>query len=156
MTSNPYDPNDPNRAFEYPSQESRPPVDPYAPVDYPATYPPPIAPGYPPFPPPYQGYGADPYAPYPQAPSRGTNGMAIGALVSSLMGLVLCFCFVPSVVGIALGAIAMNQTTRTGQSGHGMALAAVIVGAVAILFGIGFWLLAGLAPDHTSCSGGTC
>jgi hypothetical protein len=151
-----YDPNDPNRPFEYPSLEgySGPPANPYQPVDYPypSTYPssPSGATGYPQFPPPYQGYGASPYDPYATARPQATNGMAIGALVSSLVGLPLCICFIPSVVGIALGIIAMGQTKRTGEQGHGLAVAAVIVGAVTIVLGIGAWILVALAPDDTS------
>lgn len=150
-----YDPNDPNRAFEYPSLENGPPsADPYAPVDYPAanpifqnpTYQPPQA-----FPPPYQGYAADPYDPYRAAgPQQGTSGLAIGALVCSLVGLVLCCFFVPSVVGTILGAVAMNDTKRTGQQGHGMAVTGLIVGAVGIAFGIGFWVFAAMAPDTST------
>jgi hypothetical protein len=145
MTS---DPNDPNRAYEYPSLEQNPPpVDPYAPVDYPTNYPPPPPgypppppgyppppPGYPPpFPPPYPGYGTDPYDPYRQAPLQGTNGKAVGALVAALLGVPLCFfCGIPSIVALVLGVMAMNETKRTGQDGHGMALAAVIVAGITL------------------------
>jgi len=160
-----YDPNDPNRPFEYPSLEgySDPRANPYQPVDYPPAYPPGVPPGYPQFPPPYQGYGAqgygygvNPYDPYGAAQAPGTSGMAIGALVSSLLGLALCVCFIPSIVGIALGVVAMGQTKRTGEKGHGMALAAVIVGAVTIVLGIGIFIIAALVPDGTDCSGAYC
>jgi uncharacterized protein with PQ loop repeat len=57
--------------------------------------------------------------------------MAIGALVTSLVGLF--FCGVPSIVGLVLGIVAMRETSRTGQDGHGMALAAVIVGAIVLV-----------------------
>ncbi|MEU0498693.1 DUF4190 domain-containing protein [Mycobacterium sp. NPDC006124] len=95
-------------------------------------YPPPgyPPPGYPPpgYPPQYQGgYAYDPYAP---ARPAGTNGKAIAALVTSLVGLF--FCGVPAIFGLILGVIAMRETRRTGQEGHGMALAGVIVGALAV------------------------
>jgi hypothetical protein len=89
--------------------------------------------GYPPpgYPPQYQGgYGA-PYDPYAPARPVGTNGKAIAALVTSLSGLF--FCGVPSIVGVILGIIAMRETKRTGQEGHGMALAGVIVGALSVV-----------------------
>ncbi len=139
-------PDEPTHGREYPSLEnSRPPVDPYAPVDYPSDSivppnygPPPGYPqsGYPPpgYPPQYPGsygYGYDPYA--PQRPP-GTNGKAIAALVTSLGGM---FCGLPSIVGVILGIIAMRETKQTGQDGHGMALAAVIVGALIVAA----WLL---------------
>lgn len=113
--------------------------DPFAPVDYPADagLPPPLyppsAPGYPPpyASPPGQGYypagyGYDPYRPI-RPP--GTNGMAIGSLVCSLVG-VFC-CGVTCVVGVILGVTAMRETKRTGQDGFGIALAGTIIGGLA-------------------------
>lgn len=145
MTS---DPNDPNRPFEYPSLEQSGPVDPYAPIDYPSAYPPPPPQAYPTgFPPPYQPYGANPYDPYGVGRPQGTNGQAIGALISSIIGAPLCFCFIPSIVGIVLGIVAMNETKRTGQQGHGMALAAVIVGGISIAFGVVIMIIGAVAPD---------
>ena len=84
----------------------------------------------------YAGYSSDPYDPYGTGPPQGTNGLAIGALVSSLAGIVFCACLIPSIVGIVLGVIAMGQTKRTGQSGHGLALAGVILGAVTLALGV--------------------
>jgi hypothetical protein len=113
----------------------------YPPPDYPRPgypqvgYPPPPA-GYPPQYPSGYPYGYDPYAP---ARPTGTNGKAIGALVTSLAGLMLCG--VPSIVGVILGVIAMRETKRTGQEGHGMALAGVIVGALSV---VGWLLYAGV------------
>lgn len=109
----------------------------YPPPGYPqAGYPPP---GYPPQNQPYQGgypggYG-NPYDPYAPARPVGTNGKAIAALVTSVAGL--AFCGLPSIVGLVLGVLAMRETKRTGQEGHGLALAGVIVGALSIVG----WLL---------------
>jgi Domain of unknown function (DUF4190) len=156
-----YDPNDPNRAFEYPSlDQSRPPVDPYAPIDYPPTYPS-VPPAYPPspqvypppaFPSPYQAYGTDPYAydPYGVGRPQGTNGQAIGALVAAIVGVPLCFCGIPSIVAIVLGIVAMNQTKRTGQDGHGMALAAVIVGGITLAACVVFWIVSAVTPSSST------
>lgn len=123
--------------------------DPFAPVDYPtdAGLPPPLYPpppqGYPPlyppppqsYPPPYpvapgyyQGTGSG-YDPYRQMRPPGTNGKAIGALVSSLVG-VFC-CGVTCIVGVILGVIAMRETKRTGQDGYGIAMAGTIIGGLA-------------------------
>lgn len=171
-------PDEPTRGHEYPPLESSPPpVDPYAPVDYPSgpiappnygpppgypqpgppppgfptdgypppDYPPPDYPpagypppgaapmGYPPpgYPPPYPGGYGYPYDPYGQQRPPGTNGKAIAALVTSLGGVF--FCGVPSLVGFVLGIVAMRETKRTGQDGHGLALAGVILGALAVV-----------------------
>ena len=64
---------------------------------------------------------------YPMPPT-GSNGLAVASLITSLVGLV--FCGIPSIVGLILGIIAMRETRRTGQAGHGLALAGVIVGGV--------------------------
>ena len=166
--------DEPSHGREFAPLESTPPFDPYAPVDYPADAPPPGAgvpyphpgypppnpypptggyppPGYPPYPMPYPPPGGySPYAPYdPYAPGRpsGTNGKAIGALVTSLVSVSLCGCFIPSLVGVVLGFIAMAETKRTGQEGHGMALAAVIVGIITLIGGVFVIVLAFLDPS---------
>ena len=83
-------------------------------------------PGYPP---PYAyGYG---YAP----PQGGTSGMAIAAMICGICGFV---CLVPGLVGIVLGIVALPQIKRNGQSGRGMAIAGIVVGALWI---VGFVLL---------------
>jgi Domain of unknown function (DUF4190) len=158
MTS---DPNDPNRAFEYPSlEQSGPGVDPSAPIDYPPTNPSgyPQPPGYPPptgypgpaFPAPYQPYGTAPYDPYVDSHPQGTNGQAIGALVAGIVGLPLCFCGIPSIIAIVLGILAMNETKRTGQDGHGMALAGVIIGVIGLVLSVLMWITSAVTPTQSS------
>lgn len=71
-------------------------------------------------------YGQPPQPqPYPQ--QQGTSALAIGALISA---------FVCSPVGIILGFVARSQIRKTGQSGDGIATAAIVVGVVSILLGI--------------------
>ncbi len=121
-------PEQPYRGAEYPPLErSAQPADPYAPVDYPS--------GYPPLPPPVYpqpaGTGiprASPYDPYRQGKPPGTNGKAIAALVTALVGLM--FCGLPSIVGLILGPMAMRECRRTGQDGYGIALAGAIIGGI--------------------------
>lgn len=77
------------------------------------------APGYP-MPP------AAPYGAYPQAPMvTGTNGLAIGSLVTSCFGFLYGL---SAIVGIILGIIALNQIKQTGQQGRGLAIAGIVVG----------------------------
>lgn len=92
---------------------------------------------------PQQGYGY-PYQPgYPGygMPPQGTNGMAIGALITSCIGLLCCGLFVVSTVGLILGVIAQKQIDQTGQEGRGFAQAAIWVGAVSIGLGVIIWIL---------------
>jgi Domain of unknown function (DUF4190) len=116
-------------ATSYPPPGPFPPPGAYPP---PGPYPPPV--GYGP-PPSAYGYGT------PYADPTSTSGKAIGALVTSLAGVPLCFCLVPSVVGIVLGIVAMNDIKKTGQQGFGLALAAIIVGGMSIALSFLFWVI---------------
>ncbi len=79
-------------------------------------------------------YGQYDYGGYGAIQQRGTNGMAIGALVSAIAGAL--FCGVPSIVGAILGHVALNQIKQTGEEGRGMALAGVIIGWVAFVLSV--------------------
>ncbi|GAA5096504.1 DUF4190 domain-containing protein [Nocardia iowensis] len=86
-----------------------------------------------------QPYGYQPsYQPYGMPQQQGTNGMAIGALISSLAGFVTCG--LGSIVGIVLGVIALNQVKQSGQEGKGMALAGIWIGVGAIVLAV-LWFL---------------
>ncbi len=76
---------------------------------------------------------------YPPVPRR-TNGMAIGALVVSLVSLLTCP--FAGAVGIYLGNRARNEIRSTGEDGDGMALAGIIVGWIAVAFVL-LWLCFG-------------
>ncbi|WP_326545729.1 DUF4190 domain-containing protein [Mycolicibacterium sp. ND9-15] len=109
------------------------------PVDYPAD------PGLPPavYPPSYgpaagYAYAPVPYDPYRGMKPQGTNGIAVAALVISLVSLV--FCGLPSIIGLILGIIAMRDTRRSGQDGYGLALAGVIISGIPIVLWVLYWL----------------
>ncbi|MEW2426464.1 DUF4190 domain-containing protein [Micromonospora sp. NPDC047644] len=97
------------------------PVDPYAGAKQQATQPMPgyAPPGYaqPGYPQQYPGYG------YPQQPK--TNGLAIAAFVLALIGFTSC---ITAPIGAILGHVAQKQIRLSGESGAGMAKAAIIVG----------------------------
>jgi hypothetical protein len=131
----------------------------YPPVDYgaipppayspapPAYSPPPqMPPGAYPAPPPYGPYNAPYPGPYgspygnPYPPVYGTqpvtNGMAIGSLVSSLVGIpayFMCLPFVGSVIGVILGIVALSQIKNRHQKGKEMAIAGIAIGGVCLL-----------------------
>jgi hypothetical protein len=106
--------------YEYPPLGDRD-----GPVEYPADAGPP-PPGYPMAGPAY--YPS--YDPYQPVRPTGTNGKAIASLVCSAVGLMCCG--LTSIVGVILGVIAMRETRRSGQDGHGLALAGTIIGGLAI------------------------
>ncbi|MBE1552448.1 hypothetical protein GGC64_006535 [Mycobacterium sp. OAS707] len=106
------------------------------PVDYPADagLPPPV------YPPPYPGATGYPgYDPYRPMKPPGTNGKAIAALVTSLLGLVCCG--LPSIAGLVLGIIGMRETKRTGQDGYVLALVGTIIGGLAVAGWVAYLLL---------------
>ena len=106
--------------------------DPEHPVDYPADagLPPPVYPGA-------TGYPG--YHPYPPTKPPGTNGKAIAALVTSLLGLVCCG--LPSIAGLVLGVIGMRETKRTGQDGYAIALVGAVIGGLAVAGWVVYLLL---------------
>ncbi|MCG7609495.1 MULTISPECIES: DUF4190 domain-containing protein [Mycobacterium] len=122
------------------------------PPDYPQSYPPPYPPPVPGYPPPPPGYGPPGYPGYPPGygmpPSATTSNVAIGSLAASILSLFLfAMCGVgllAALVGIGLGITALNQISRSGQSGRGLAIAGIAIGGVGALFGAA-WLLFFLA-----------
>lgn len=70
-------------------------------------------------PPPYGGYPPPGYPDHPGYPAqRPTNGMAIASLVCA-------FLFAP--LGIVFGHISLAQIRRTGEEGHGLAIAGLVI-----------------------------
>jgi peptidyl-prolyl cis-trans isomerase B (cyclophilin B) len=69
-------------------------------------------------PPPYGAYPTPPYDPYGYPRPRPTNGMAIASLVCA-------FVFAP--LGIIFGHISLSQIKRTGEEGHGLAVAGLVI-----------------------------
>ncbi|GAB4013491.1 DUF4190 domain-containing protein [Nocardioides ultimimeridianus] len=119
-----------------------PPPSPYTPPSNPYGAPPPSPYGGPQFnPSSFPSYGESPqyggpqYAGgpgYPGAPAK-TDGMAIGALIASVLGFCTCIGFV---VGIVLGFISLSRTKASGAGGRGMAIAGIVLGFVGIVLGI--------------------
>lgn len=110
----------------------------------PAAYGSPAYPGYDPrYPaaPQHPGYPADPHYPggydqYAYPAKAPTNAMAVLALV---------FAFVVPPLGMVFGFVARRQIKRTGESGHGVALAGLVVGGIFTAFIVLFVVLAILA-----------
>ena len=75
------------------------------------------------------GYPGDPaYPPFMTVPA-GNHRMAIASVVFSALWL----CGLGSVVGIVLGALALNQVKRSGQAGYGLAVAGIAIGAAGVV-----------------------
>jgi len=100
------------------------------------SYPPePPQPGYGP------GYGQTYGSPYGPPHATPTNGKATASLVTGIASLVLSWCCglgVVGIVAIVLGVRARNEIRASGgtQQGDGIALAGVVTGALAVVFGV--------------------
>ena len=81
----------------------------------------------------YQGMYAEPAGP------AGTSGLAVGALVTGLMGLG------PVPIGLGIGALVTLRRSR--ETGRGMAIAGVVLGAVSTLFFGGLFVLGMVSAD---------
>jgi hypothetical protein len=91
--------------------------------------------------------GPSGYPPLPQTRS-GTNGLAIGSLVASLMSLLpvpVMFIFwiyanaatlILAIAGIAMGVVVLLRLKTTPQKGMGLAVAGIAVGAGAALIAL--------------------
>ena len=109
-----------------------------------------------------QSGGYPPYGPYSYLPP--TNGKATAALWTGIASIVMTFCCglgILGVVPIVLGAKARGEIRRTAgqQSGEGMALSGIIMGAIALLLSlvlIGFIAFVLAVGDSSfDTSGGT-
>jgi hypothetical protein len=113
-----------------------------------ADYPPPQQPGTPPpgfgqQPPPQPGYGAPQYGGQPQYGYSGApkaNGLAIASLVCGLAGILTCG--VASLAAIPLGFVAISQINKSNgtQTGKGMAIGGIVVGALVVVTGAVLWV----------------
>ncbi|MEU2613104.1 DUF4190 domain-containing protein [Micromonospora sp. NPDC007271] len=109
---------------------------PYPPVSVPSVaYPPMSAP-----PGPYPPLSAVPYQPggYPQVVQRVvsrpvlTSGMATASLVLGILGVLGGWCLfgLPCILAVVLGHLALRETRDGTRSGHGMAVAGLVLGYV--------------------------
>ncbi|KKI18412.1 MULTISPECIES: DUF4190 domain-containing protein [unclassified Leucobacter] len=85
--------------------------------------------------PPYPGPAQPPFQPQPEAP---LNALSLVSFIGS---------FFIGLVGIICGHIALKQIKRSGERGHGFALAGTIIGYVTLAFeliAVGFLILFGV------------
>ena len=94
------------------------------------------------------GYSAQPqsYGGYDQQagyypPQRPTNGMAVASLVLGIIGLV--FCGLTSIPGVICGHVAIARIKRTGEEGHGLAVAGLVMSYITIIMWLLLWVIFG-------------
>ncbi len=61
--------------------------------------------------------------------------MAITSLVLGIVSIPLCFVFIPALLAVIFGLIALNQIKgNPGQSGRGQAIAGLVLGGISLAF----------------------
>ena len=78
------------------------------------------------------------------------NKMAVWSLVLSILTLG----GLGSVAGIWLGATARRRVAETGERGHGLAVAGIIVGVITLLFAVGYWIFLAMHAGGGGTGGG--
>jgi hypothetical protein len=85
---------------------------------------------------------------------RPTSGLAVGALVAGLFGVLggWCLCGLPCIAAVVLGHMATRETRTGARGGHGMAVAGLILGYVFVVPAIvlTFWVVLGGALQGAS------
>jgi Domain of unknown function (DUF4190) len=161
MTSfGPPDPRPPVPAEDPPLPVTAVPTPPLAYPEY-AGYAPPQgyaapATGYAGYPPGYPGYPG--YSGYPALTyQRRTNGLAIAAMTTSIVGIPLLSCYgigvFVSLAGAIMGHIARRQVREREEDGGGMALAGIIVGWIGV--GLSLLVVAGLVFFFVAMANGS-
>src|SRR5436190_23130800 len=86
---------------------------------------------------------ADAQRPAAAAPTQATgrSGSVSRMAVWGLVLAVLTLGGIGSVLGIVLGAKARQRIRQTGERGAGVAIAAIVVGVITLLFAIGYWIV---------------
>jgi hypothetical protein len=83
-----------------------------------------------------------------------SNGLAVGSMVVSIIGLALSWCWgvggLLGLLGAILGHVAQRQIRERGESGNGMALAGIICGWIALAIGILFFALLAWATNRAN------
>lgn len=86
-------------------------------------------------------YAAGHYSQGPYRPPAPTNTLAPIALVAAILA---------SIVGVVLGHIALSQIKQRGETGRGLAIAALAVGYVQLVLTVGFIGLAIIVASQSS------
>jgi len=111
----------------------------------------PAAPGYGAPPPP--GFGAPQpgqWAPAPPVAGQ-SNGMAVAALVCGIISF-FCLGLLLGIPAVVLGFLGLNKSKELGGTGKGQAIAGIVLGGLATLWSIGFFLLVLLGDTTTTTS----
>ncbi len=87
---------------------------------------------------------------YAPPTTQRTNRMAIWSLVLSIISLG----GLGSVAGIVLGLVARRRISQSGERGHGLAIAGIILGAVTLVLAVAYWAFIAMHTGSSGAGGG--
>ncbi len=90
--------------------------------------------------------------PITPAAEKKTNGFATAALVCGILSIVLCCCCLSpilAILAIVFGAVALPKIKREGSAGKEMAIIAIILGGVVLLFMLVGGIFSAVTGDFT-------
>ncbi|MFC0038899.1 DUF4190 domain-containing protein [Actinomadura rayongensis] len=96
-------------------------------------------------------YGNPYYGQQPPGGDGRTEPLAIWSLVAGIVGLFTCG--ILSLVAVVLGHLSIRRIQATGRRGRGMALAGLVLGYLALVGWIIYWILVLVAGTHGGHSG---
>lgn len=103
-------------------------------------------------PPPYGSMPQYGYAYGPAPVIVRTNGLAVASMVISITSVFLGFFFVPQILGIIFGHVALSQLNRSRgrESGSGMAVAGLVIGYLMLIFWLAIVIVAASSNDTST------
>lgn len=77
------------------------------------------------------------------APAPKTSVMSIISLITGILGILACGCFVFQIAAVVLGLLGKKEIDESNgaKTGAGMAKAGLILGIVGLVLGILYWIL---------------
>ena len=79
-------------------------------------------------------------------PPARTSGMAIASLVCGIIAVFTCCTFLPGILAIVLGAVAMPPIRQGQARGRGLAVSGIVLGVIGVVLGIIVWIIVALSP----------
>jgi Domain of unknown function (DUF4190) len=84
-------------------------------------------------PPPPGGAPPPGYPPNHGSAGSGRNGLAVASLVLGIVSIPMCFLFLPALLAVVFGGIALAQiSSNPGQAGRGQAIAGLVLGGLSL------------------------
>jgi len=82
-----------------------------------------------------------------------TSGMAIASLICGVLSVAACCTFLPGILAVTFGAVALPAIRRQEAGGFGLAVSGITLGVLGLIVGGVGWALIAASPDITPIPG---